>query len=76
LGNYFQVKGYSIQAIFPADVPSDWISPHPGLSNGTVKFLQKRNNESIAVFAQYDHILGFSLDFFKSSLEYPNIPYF
>lgn len=38
-----KLKGYSIRAMFPVDLPSNWISVHPGLNDRTVKFLHARN---------------------------------
>jgi ferredoxin len=44
-------KGYRINAMFPVDMPSNWISVHPGLNDRTVKFLHDRNKERVAKFA-------------------------
>ncbi len=44
-------KGYRINAMFPVDLPSNWISVHPGLNHRTVKFLHERNKERIEKFA-------------------------
>jgi ferredoxin len=44
-------KGYRIKAMFPVDLPSNWISVHPGLNDRTVKFLHDRNKERVAKFA-------------------------
>ncbi|HNX56334.1 MAG TPA: hypothetical protein PKO30_12165, partial [Prolixibacteraceae bacterium] len=30
-----KLKGYSIRAMFPVDLPSNWISVHPGLNDRT-----------------------------------------
>lgn len=45
------LKGYSIKAMFPVDLPSNWISVHPGLNDSTVKYLHERNKERITKFA-------------------------
>lgn len=47
-----KLKGYSIKAMFPVDLPSNWISVHPGLNERTVKYLHKRNQEKVYRFAQ------------------------
>ncbi len=46
-----KLKGYSIKSMFPVDLPSNWISVHPGLNERTVKFLHERNKERVARFA-------------------------
>lgn len=46
------LKGYSIRSMFPVDLPSNWISVHPGLNDRTVKFLHERNREKVDRFAQ------------------------
>lgn len=46
------IKGFSIKAILPVDMPSNWISLHPGLNDRTVKYLHKKNKERVTVFAQ------------------------
>jgi len=45
------LKGYQINAMFPVDLPSNWISVHPGLNDRTVKFLHDRNKECVTEFA-------------------------
>jgi ferredoxin len=47
-----KLKGYSIRSMFPVDLPSNWISVHPGLNDRTVKFLHERNREKVYNFAQ------------------------
>lgn len=47
-----KLKGYSIKAMFPVDLPSNWISVHPGLNERTVKFLHERNQEKVYRFAR------------------------
>lgn len=36
-------KGYTIKGMVPVDLPSNWISLHPGLNAGTVLYLHNRN---------------------------------
>ncbi len=45
------LKGYKINAMFPVDLPSNWISVHPGLNDRTVKFMHERNQERVSAFA-------------------------
>ena len=45
------LKGYYIKAMFPVDLPSNWISVHPGLNDRTVKYLHERNKERVTIFA-------------------------
>jgi Pyruvate/2-oxoacid:ferredoxin oxidoreductase delta subunit len=40
-------KGYSIQGMVPVDLPSNWISVHPGLNERTVKYLHTKNKERV-----------------------------
>lgn len=47
-----KLKGYSIRSMFPVDLPSNWISVHPGLNNRTVKYLHERNQEKVNRFAR------------------------
>ena len=47
-----RIKGYSIQGMFPVDLPSNWIFLHPGLNERTVKYLHKKNKERVTRFAQ------------------------
>jgi len=46
-----KLKGYSIKAMYPVDLPSNWISVHPGLNAKTVKYLHARNMEKVTAFA-------------------------
>jgi Pyruvate/2-oxoacid:ferredoxin oxidoreductase delta subunit len=41
------IKGYSIRGMVPVDMPSNWISIHPGLNKRTVKFLHTKNKERV-----------------------------
>ena len=56
-----RLKGYHINAMFPVDLPSNWISLHPGLNDRTVKYLHERNKERVARFA--DRTLDGGTDF-------------
>jgi len=47
-----KLKGYSIKSMFPVDLPSNWISVHPGLNDRTVKYLHERNREKVYRFAR------------------------
>lgn len=47
-----RLKGYSIRSMFPVDLPSNWISVHPGLNDRTVKYLHERNREKVDRFAR------------------------
>lgn len=46
------VKGFSVKAILPVDMPSNWISLHPGLNQRTVKYLHLKNKERVVAFAR------------------------
>jgi ferredoxin len=46
------LKGFSIRAMFPVDMPSNWLSIHPGLNERTVKYLHEKNKEKVNVFAR------------------------
>jgi len=47
-----KLKGYSIKSMFPVDLPSNWISVHPGLNERTVKYLHEQNQEKVYRFAR------------------------
>jgi len=49
---FLKLKGYSIRSMFPVDLPSNWISVHPGLNERTVKYLHERNQEKVYRFAR------------------------
>lgn len=53
----FWLKGYSIKAMYPVDLPSNWISLHLGLNEKTVAFLHEKNKERVNRFA-YNIFLG------------------
>jgi ferredoxin len=56
-----KLKGYSIKSMFPVDLPSNWISVHPGLNDRTVKYLHERNQEKVYRFAR--NVLSGGSDF-------------
>ena len=47
-----KLKGYSIKSMFPVDLPSNWISVHPGLNERTIKYLHEWNQEKVYRFAR------------------------
>ncbi len=46
-----KIKGYKIKGMLPVDLPSNWISIHPGLNERTVKFLHEKNKERVVNFS-------------------------
>ncbi len=46
------LKGFTMRAMFPVDLPSNWISIHPGLNHRTVQYLHDKNKEKVTVFAR------------------------
>jgi len=56
-----KMKGYSIRSMFPVDLPSNWISVHPGLNERTIKYLHERNQEKVYCFAR--NVLAGGSDF-------------
>lgn len=46
-----RLKGYKIQALYPVDMPSNWLSIHPSLSNKAITFLHRKNKERVKRFA-------------------------
>jgi Pyruvate/2-oxoacid:ferredoxin oxidoreductase delta subunit len=46
-----RLKGYSIVGMYPVDMPSNWISIHPGLNERTIKYLHQRNEERVRACA-------------------------
>ncbi|MHC1775025.1 MAG: EFR1 family ferrodoxin [Lentimicrobium sp.] len=46
------LKGFSIRSMFPVDLPSNWISIHPGLNERTVKYLHDKNKEKVTSYAR------------------------
>ncbi len=45
------LKGYRIKGLFPVDLPSNWISLHPGLNNKTITFIHRKMKVKINNFA-------------------------
>lgn len=50
-GLLLRLKGYRIKAMYPVDLPSNWISVHPGLNARTVAYIHKQNKERVTAFA-------------------------
>ena len=46
------IKGFSIKAILPVDMPSNWISIHPGLNTRTIKYLNGKCKERVETFSR------------------------
>ncbi len=46
------LKGYKIKGTMPVDMPSNWISVHPGLNKRTIEFLHNKNKERVTRFAE------------------------
>ena len=44
---FLLLKGYTVKGMIPVDLPSNWISLHPGLNAKTVLYLHKRNKEQV-----------------------------
>lgn len=44
-------KGYNIKGSIPFDMPSNWISIHPSLTDKAVRFLHEKNHERAAFHA-------------------------
>ncbi|OFX66930.1 MAG: hypothetical protein A2X12_09960 [Bacteroidetes bacterium GWE2_29_8] len=47
-----KLKGYSIVGMIPVDLPSNWISVHPGLNERTVKYLHEKNKEKVSSYME------------------------
>ena len=47
-----KIKNYSIRGMQPVDLPSNWISVHPGLNERTVKYIHVKTKERVMVFAE------------------------
>lgn len=41
------VKGYNIKGMIPVDMPSNWISVHPGLNSNTINYLHEQNYKRV-----------------------------
>lgn len=46
------IKGYSIRSLFPVDMPSNWISVHPGLTNKATHFIVEKNKDRIVNYCK------------------------
>jgi ferredoxin len=46
------LKGYKPKGFMPVDLPSNWISAHPGLNKRTIQYLHEKNKERVAAFAE------------------------
>ncbi|CAG1771897.1 hypothetical protein BAC3_02166 [uncultured bacterium] len=44
------IKGYSISGMLPIDMPSNWVSLHPGLNDRTVHFIHERMQKKIKTY--------------------------
>jgi Pyruvate/2-oxoacid:ferredoxin oxidoreductase delta subunit len=51
-GLILKLKGYRLKSMYPVDLPSNWISVHPGLNARTVTYLHERNKERVTAFAR------------------------
>lgn len=67
---FLKLKGYGIRAFFPVNLPSNWISVHPGLNSGTVNYIHKNERKRVRKFTH--RILGGSSDF-RALLEFYDI---
>jgi len=45
------LKGYSVQGMYPVDLPSNWTSLHPGLNDRTIRYLHGKCKERVNKFA-------------------------
>ena len=48
---FLKLKGYSIHGMLPVDLPSNWISVHPGLNQRTVIFIHQKMKIKVSKFA-------------------------
>jgi ferredoxin len=46
------LKGYKIKSMFPVNLPSNWISIHPGLNDRTIQYLHTKNKEIVMNFSE------------------------
>ena len=49
---FLMFKGFSIKGLIPVDLPSNWISIHPGLNKRTVKYLHEKNKERVIGYSR------------------------
>lgn len=47
-----KLKGYSIKGMVAVDLPSNWISVHPGLNQRTIKYLHEINKKRVTECAE------------------------
>ena len=48
---FLKLKGYSINGMLPVDLPSNWISVHPGLNQKTVLYLHMKMKIKVSKYA-------------------------
>lgn len=48
---FLKLKGYRINGMLPVDLPSNWLSLHPGLNQRTVLFLHAKMKSKVMKFA-------------------------
>ena len=48
---FLKLKGYSIHGMLPVDLPSNWISVHPGLNQKTVLYLHLKMKIKVSKYA-------------------------
>jgi ferredoxin len=46
------IKGYKIKAMYPVDLPSNWISLHPALKESVVESIYERQNKKVSNFGR------------------------
>lgn len=46
-----KIKGYRIAGVLPFDLPSNWISLHPGLNDSAINDIMNRRKEQLKIFA-------------------------
>ena len=51
-----RIKGYTIRAMIPVDLPSNWVSVHPVIRQEGVKIIHRKSKERVIKFA--DRILN------------------
>ncbi len=49
---FLKLKGYGIRAGFPVNLPSNWISVHPGLNARTVRYIHKTERDRVYKFTR------------------------
>ena len=55
-----KTKGYHIKVMYPVDMPSNWISVHPGLNARTVNYILQQKKQEVTNFAHKTLIGGCS----------------